>query len=656
MKAFKIFFSSSNFSILICISPIVAMIIWHIIDNSLPQADGSGFFFRSYSHAQHFFLESNNIFESTYKFFNNIFFERGMKPTLFPALGLPAVFLSFGDFNIGYLLLCCFYLSIILFYSYKLIYYFTQKKIFSAVSAALISMTPAVFYNSIDNISEIGVTIFLFPFFYYLCRSNYFTNANYSKYFTFSFVLLTSTRPIQAFLIILLPAFIYFLIGYKNKIFTKENFLIIMYYFLTTLVILLSIPYIKNLGSSVYIEHINNGDLSDQIFFLESFYFYITSILFILFMFFSYFIYKNKYKNFFIQNINFSFKNKNNYIISVFSLFFLLNIFVWGYQFNDLINWVYGATFGSMITSQPALNSHLSYFEKIIEIIYFNGYLTFFLISILFIIALSLNKKINNNSFYLIVMPSNIFISLLLLFGNQTDPYRFSSSYVILLATILIIIGVCKIYNNFILIFLSLILLFKFFLFSDYHFKLVENKYINYINTSQLFRSEINLDKDITLRALDAIKNYHKKYNFKKVYVDGASKLMGKKSVDSFKMRNYLEYSRESFIVGDVNVEKYDSNSYKMIEKNGFDFIFLSNPLLHDDGSEQYKNNIKYYLSCPNVESDCNISPGSLDSFKMYLDFVNKISNGTIAQTNWSLIDTIRHNNYDIFILKLKNE
>jgi hypothetical protein len=119
-------------------------------------------------------------------------------------------------------------------------------------------------------------------------------------------------------------------------------------------------------------------------------------------------------------------------------------------------------------------------------------------------------------------------------------------------------------------------------------------------------------------------------------------------------MRNFLEYHPVDFIVGDVNVPKSYENSYKMVEERNFDFMFLTNPLIHDDGSKEYRDKINYYLSCANVKAKCNVSAGSLHSFRMILEFVNKISNGTISETNWSLIDTIKIYEFDVFVLKLK--
>ena len=666
LKSIKFFFSTFQIHIIvICIMPIIAMIIWHIFDNSLPNHDGSGYFFRSYSHAQHFFIVENNFFESTRDFFKHLFFERGMKPTLFPAIGLPAALLSFDDFHMGYLLLNVFYLSIILYYSYLLIYEFSKNRLFAALSASIISMSPAVFDLAIDNMAEIGIILFIFPFFYYLYKSEYFTNKNYSYLFSISFALLLSTRPLQAFLIILFPIILYSYSGYKAKAFTSKNLITIAYCIFTTIIILFTIPYLKNIGSSVYIEHMNSGDHSEQIYFLESFYYYITFFLYSVFIFINYLIYKkNKYEFLHFRNIKLNCKNHNSYFIPSILIFLILVIVIWGYQFNDLINWIYGATFGSMITGAPALNHDFSFLERLQETIARNGLFTLYALLFIFSLFLILNKFKLVFSSYIYIILSALPVHLLLMMSAQSDPYRTGSGYVILFTLLLILMSSLRKYSNGIIFILALFLSFKILTFYDHHFSISKINYVNLysaIDTDKnfgggIFRHNINHGKSPTLLALDIIKKYHKKYNFKKIYVDGHSRLFDRHYVDSYKMRNFLEYHPENFIVGDVNVPKYNENSWKMVEERNFDFMFLTNPLVHDDGSMEYHDKLNYYLSCTNVKDECNVSAGSLPSFRMFLDFVNKIANGTISETNWTLIDTIKIYEFDVFILKFNNE
>ena len=185
-------------------------------------------------------------------------------------------------------------------------------------------------------------------------------------------------------------------------------------------------------------------------------------------------------------------------------------------------------------------------------------------------------------------------------------------------------------------------------------YSISQTKYTpNFLTT---FPIKVDPVKDATMHGLDLLREYHKKYDFEKVYVDGSSRLTGKYGLDPHKMISLAIFKNAPFRVGDVNVPKYDSTSYKMIENQGFDFIFLANPLLHDDGSQKYKDDLQYRFNCFVNTDDCNISPGSLDSFRMYLDIVMKINDGSITHTNWELIETIKHYNYDVFVMKLKDK
>ena len=661
LKSVKYCLSFLQIHIIICILPIIAMIMWHIFDISLPVDDGSGYFFRSYSHAQHFFVVENNFFESFRDFFKHLFFERGSKPLLFPAIGLPAVFLSFGNFQIGYLLLNILYLSVIIYYGYLLILEFSKNKLFSALAVSIIGMTPAVFDQAIYNAAEIGITMFILPFFYYLYRSDNFTSKHYSYLFAISYALLLSIRPLQAFLITLLPILFYFYGGYKAKFFTSKNLIIIAYLIFVTIVVIFTIPHLKNIGSSVYIEHMNQGDHSVQIYFLESLYYNLTFFLYSAFIFINYFIYKkNKYKFLHYRNIKLNYKDQDSHLISSISLFLILIIIIWGYQFNDLINWIYGATFGSMISDQPALNDNLSYLQKLQEATVWNGLFTFYVLFFILSLFLILNKfKLIFSSFIYVIL-SSLPIFLLLLSSSQSDPYRFASGYVILFTLLIILISSLKKYFTGIIFILILFLTFKNLTFYDHHFSISKINYSNLLSAfgaENHFRNNINREKSATFLALDIMREYHKKYNFKKIYVEGHSKWHGDNAVDSYKIRNYLEYHPEKFRVDAPYHRKYDENSYKELEElHNFDFMFLTNPLLHDDGSLEYHEKLNYYLSCSNPSDPCNIAPGSLYSFRIAVDLANKIANGEIADTNWDLIDTIKLYGYDVFILKLKNE
>ena len=149
-----------------------------MFDNSLPTSDGGGFFFRSVTNYANLFLEKDNFFESGIRYLSDIICCRGMKPTLFPALGSPFIILSLGNWDIAYAFMGIFYISLVTIYSYLIIVEFTKRKYFSILSAVIIGTLPAVFSNAIANFAEVGLIAFLLPALYYLYKSKYFTEVS----------------------------------------------------------------------------------------------------------------------------------------------------------------------------------------------------------------------------------------------------------------------------------------------------------------------------------------------------------------------------------------------------------------------------------------------------------------------------------------------
>jgi len=187
-----------------------------------------------------------------------------------------------------------------------------------------------------------------------------------------------------------------------------------------------------------------------------------------------------------------------------------------------------------------------------------------------------------------------------------------------------------------------------------------------------------NLQGNSNKKVSDILVKYNKIYNFRKVYVDGKSDLTKKHGFDQrginginkwnaseVRIKEWLDLGKKNtlptinglpFIIGDVHVENHNKNSYKMIADQGYDFMFLANPLIHDDGSQKYKEDLKYYYNCNDVSEPCNISPGSIESFKMILDIVRMINDGSISKTKWELVETIKIYDYDVFVLKINSK
>ena len=664
MNNLRLSFFGFKLYYLLLFIPAIFIMVWHIFDNSLPTSDGGGFFFRSITNYTSLFLEKDNVFESGIRYISDIICCRGMKPTLFPALGSPFLILSFGNWNVAYAMMSVFYVSLVTIFSYLIIFEFTRKQYYSFLSAIVIGILPAIFSNAIANFAEIGLIAFLLPALYYLYKSNYFSVINYSKYFAIFMTLALSVRPIQGIIILFLPIIFTLMHGRIKNIFTNQQLISILYIFILFLCVILYVPYLRYFGEPVYISHIKSGTNMPQINFLTNLYLNLTILCTTLLSVFTLIlIYKKKAYAYF-KELSFKFKKYNNYVLPTFVLIFTLNAIVWAFQFNDLLNWVYGATYGSSVDMLPSLNAKASFFQKISQSISANGFYTFyFTLACLFLFSL-LNKKIPRCNIFVYILISALILPIITLFGAQTASVRYVPAVTICIIVFLILLGSFNKFSRVAFFLIFLFILLKFFVFFDHSLNLKFSTK-NFYNISQTkytpnflttFPIKVDPVKDATMHGLDLLREYHKKYDFEKVYVDGSSRLTGKYGLDPHKMISLAIFKNAPFRVGDVNVPKYDPTSYKMIENQGFDFIFLANPLLHDDGSQKYKDDLQYRFNCFVNTDECNISPGSLDSFRMYLDIVMKINDGSITQTNWELIETIKHYNYDVFVMKLKDK
>ena len=670
VKLLKYFFAKFQIHFILLLVPAFFMLLWHFIDNGLPVSDGGEFFFRSVLLYENFFLEKDNIFESAFRYINDVIANRGPKPTLFPALGSPFVILGFGDWNITYALMGIFYVSMITIFAYLFIVEFTGKKYYSALSAIIIGTLPAVFANAISNLAEIGLIAFLLPAFYFLYKSNYFSIANYSKYFAIFATLAISVRPIQALILLILPILISLWLGKAKNIFTKEQLTAISYLLILFLCILMYVPYLRTFGEPLYMNLTRNNFPANNISIVTDIYFKLTIVFtFLLAIFTIFLIYKKQFKILY-KELSFKFKNYENYILQTFLLIFILNIIIWALQFHDFFNWAFAAIIGNSLAGWKgggliAENSNDAFLTILSGSIQYNAFFAFYftLISV-FLLAL-LNKKIPKPNIYIYVLASALLIPVLTLFSTQTAYLRFVPTVTISLVIFLILLGSFKRYTKLPILLVLSFVLFKSFVFFDYslNFQFVKQDFYSFAKNKYIplfplgFSQEtVEPTKDVGVYTLELLTKYHEKYNFKRAYVDGSSKLTGKYGVDQFKVNNIAKFKKTPFAIGDVDVRKYEKNSYQLAAKYNYDFMFLVNPLVHDDGSQKYKDDLEFYYNCFAVTDPCNISPGSLKSFKMILDFARMINDGSISKTKWELVETIKHYNYDVFILKLKSE
>jgi len=672
MKNFQgLIFNTFKTHYILLLIPAILMMLWHFFDNSLPASDGGGFFFRSVLIYENLFLYEDNVFQSFKRFLNNIFADRSY-PHFFPALGSLILIPSFGNWNVAFAMMGTFYVTFITIFTYLIVFEFTKKKYYSVLSAIVIGTLPAVFVYTINNVAEIALLAFLLPTLYYLYKSNSFAVANYSKYFAIFMTLSLSVRPIQALLILLLPIAITLWRGKINNIFSSKQFLTIAYFFIFFLCILLYVPYLRTIGEPLY-QHLIQGHFpAHNIRIVTGIYLKLTIISTVLLTIFTAVLLYKKQLNNFRKELSFKFTNRKNYILQAFSLIFLLNIIVWALSFHAFFYWVFTASFGSQFYSGhwnlPDHTSIGSFSSLLLGGISNNAFYSFYFLLLSLFSLLLLNRSIPKPKIFIYILASSVIFPVLTLLSQQTASVRLVPAVTICIIIFLILLGSFKKFSRLPVFLLLSFVLFKSFVFFDYslNFKFVNQDFYNFAQNKYtgifprgFVQERADPIKDSDLHTLDVLKKYHQKYNFKRAYVDGSSRLTGKYGVDPIKISRLANLKGNLFTVGgyiESNPRKYDENSYKMIADQGYDFIFLLNPLLHDDGSQKYKKDLQYRHNCFDVREACCISPGSIESFKAILDIVIMINDGTISRTKWELIETIQQYNYDVFVLKLKSK
>ena len=667
----KLQFKFYHFFLLI---PPILAILWHIFDVRYPVSDGGGLFFSSVYEYKNFFDKGNNIFSSTFSFISDAFCCRGDKPIIFPQFGTLFVFLAFGNINIAYAFMGIFYVSMVVFFSYLIIYEFTNDSFFSTLAAVFIGLFPSVHNVAYQNYSDIGLLAFTLPSLYFILKSKYFTQAKYCKLFIFFSCFALLMRPVEAIIILAPILAANLIIGKFKNIYDLNNIISIFYYFIISLLILFATPLIRYFGDPL-IRNVSTQsglEISEQIVTnFNNYYILFTIIIFLIVMIITLFLYSQNKLALIIRNFTLKFDNYENNVISTFSIFFLVNTLFRMFEFSDLVIWTYTSTFGPLIEMLPADNVSLNAFEKFLSNISLLGitHLSFLIFLSLLVLLLNRKFEILSKEVYVLYIP--ILFFLLTFLSTQTSAVRNLSAFIIMIIFLLIFIGSFKKYrimtSMLFLIFISVNI--SFFVSYTLKFNFIDNK--NFVTSlSKIYHSIPIIQKNFRFHAalpfpvevydpdqdiFEIIVDYRKKYKFSKLYIDGTSVLHRQKGIDPSKIAKLAYITSQNFTAGTVHVQNYDVNSYLMVEQLGYDFMFLINPLLLNDGTTEYRENLYYYFNCKKRSDGCSISTGSLDSSRMILDFIVKLYEGSIQKTNWEHVDTINYMNYEIYVLKLKN-
>ena len=659
------------YHLFLLIPPVLAL-LWHIFDVRYPVSDGGAYFFMSVLEYKNFFDPEKNIFNHVISFIIDAFCCRADKPLIFSKFGALFVFLGFGNLNVAYALMGIFYISMVVLFSYFIIYEFTKNSFFSTLAAVFIGLLPSLHNNVYHNNAEAGLLAFTLPSLYFILKAKYFTEVKYCKLFIFFSCFALLMRPVEAIIILASILAANLIIGKLRNIYNFGDIVFIFYSFLISVLILFITPLIRYFGEPLMQKGGGSGlEISEHIVTnFNNYYILVTIIIFLIVMIATLFLYYKNKLAFIIRKFTLKFNQHKKNLVSTFSIFFLVNTLFWMFVFHDLVIWTYVSTFGPMVEMLPAENASLNIFEKQLSNISMLGINHLLFLIFLSFLLLVINRKSQFflKETYILYIP--IIVFQLTFVSGQTGVLRSFIIFVIAIIFLLIFIGSFKKFRLLTsLIFLTFISVnISFFVSNTLKFNLIDDRVFS-SSLANVFQNTPSMLKTIDYRkllpqpieAVDAdqqifekILDFREKYKFSKLYIDGCTKLHGITGIDPNKIAKFAHITNQKFSVGTVHVQNYDINSYLMIEQQGFDFMFLINPLLLNDGTNEYRENLYYHLNCIKKLDDCNISVGSLDSTRMIIDFVVKLHNGSIQKTNWEHIDTIKYMNYEIFILKLK--
>tara|TARA_B100000989_G_C19533072_1_gene471468 strand:- start:13135 stop:15186 length:2052 start_codon:yes stop_codon:yes gene_type:complete len=661
------------YHLFLLIPPVLAL-LWHIFDVRYPVSDGGGLFFSSVLEYKNFFDKGNNIFNSTFSFIRDAFCCRGDKPIIFSEFGALFVFLAFGNINIAYALMGIFYISMVVFFSYFIIYEYTNDSFFSTLAAVFIGLFPSVHNVTYQNYSDIGLLAFTLPSLYFILKAKYFTEAKYCKLFIFFSCFAFLMRPVEAIIILVPILAANLIIGKFKNIYDFNDIISIFYSFIIFLLILFATPLIMYFGEPLMqkVGTQSGVEISEQIVTnFNNYYILLTVIIFLIVMIITLFLHYQNKLALIVRNFTLRFSDYKNNVLSTFSIFFLVNTLFWMFEFSDLAIWTYTSTFGPLIEMLPADNVSLNIFEKFLSNISLLGITHLSFLIFLSFLLLFLNRKfqILPKEVYVLYIP--ILIFLLTFLSTQTSAVRNLTAFIIMIIFFLVFIGSFKKFRKvtymLFLIFISVNI--SFFISYTLKFNLIDDK--NFAtNLSKIYHNIPIIHKNLRFHGalpfpvevydpdqdiFEIIIDYRKKYKFEKLYIDGTSILHRQKGIDPSKIAQLAYITNQKFSAGTVHVQNYDINSYLMVEQLGYDFMFLINPLLLNDGTKKYRENLYYYFNCKKRSDGCSISTGSLDSTRMILDFIVRLYEGSIQKTNWEHVDTINYMNYEIYVLKLKN-
>ncbi len=446
--------------ILACIIPVLMMISWQVNNSGLPIADANDFL-NSSGHITSLFYNGEYL-HGFYELYSN----KPYRPSSFYLILFPFMLISGNDILFTATCVHALCLAFIVLYSFFIFQLESNSRVSSFLGAIIVGLLSHSFFpgGSLYMLfAETAFTPAILAVIYHLIKSDYLTNKKHSILFLVALSISFTIRPVESFFCLIILFSLFFFMGYRNKIYSKEIILKTLKFLIFT-IFLLSLR-----GLDVEVDHrianleANLDSPKSSRLFAHLFYGLIL-LIFIVFIPNLIRFFRKIYKDIVDSR-------KENYLYFTFSIFSIL-MFLWFIDaFRDTYIWVYETNFGKASSGSILQLSNLYNPVKAIKQLIYNiklsgylpllGIITMILISIIFEY---LPKKIKgikvsifNKDLYLYLISIAIIPVLLFIITAQNSPRKFALIYIIIfLISIIVTLSFkkFKILRNIFLIFI----------------------------------------------------------------------------------------------------------------------------------------------------------------------------------------------------------
>ena len=500
--------SDFKIALIATILPVYLMAFWQINNSGLPLGDAGDFIGTAGAISNLFF--NGHFFEGIYQLFT----EKPWRPVSFHLIIFPFMLISKNNilFSAACVHILC--LSLIVIYAFLILRLLSDFKLTCFLGAISVGLLSASFFPGGGFLfAEVGLTPAILAVIYHLYSSNFMMIKKQSFYGLFALILAITLRPVEAIIHLIPVLALFFYLGYKKSIFSKDLIISILKIFLVTL-LLLSLKGL-DFGADHRFLSIDNTNAAAK-FYMKLF--YLLSI-FLLILFSPKILSKLKKFYFYLRN---SKKENKSYALTIFTLFSLI-IFLWFYNsWRELFAWIYRTQFGDIAeatnTSSNFIdmpNSILDVFLRFYNQIEMAGTLPFLFV-FLFVVFALIYKFINKLKIkwdvilYLLLAIILPVIPVLISISNTSR--RFALAYILMiLVGILFVSSFNKLKRYF-----SLMLILLIFLQSVSIFSISKSDPLKY---SRLISGDLNAPRhDATEKEIiDLIFKNSKRYDFKNV-------------------------------------------------------------------------------------------------------------------------------------------